>query len=132
MDKKTCQILALKKVFDAFENMTDAQRIYREIVFLTELGRHQNVVHLVNVIRGENVRDIYMVFEYLGILFLVCKCLFIDTDLHVIIRSSLLEPIQKQFIIYQCFKALKFIHSSGLLHRDIKVCIYNDLLFFFV
>jgi mitogen-activated protein kinase 15 len=62
MDKKTYQIFALKKVFDAFENTTDAQRIYREIVFLTELGRHQNVVHLVNVVKAENLRFIYLVF----------------------------------------------------------------------
>jgi mitogen-activated protein kinase 15 len=28
-DRKTGQILALKKIFDAFQNSTDAQRTYR-------------------------------------------------------------------------------------------------------
>jgi mitogen-activated protein kinase 15 len=30
-DKKTGQIFALKKVFDAFRNSIDAQRTYREV-----------------------------------------------------------------------------------------------------
>ena len=34
MDKKTREIVALKKIFDAFQNSTDAQRTYREIMFL--------------------------------------------------------------------------------------------------
>ena len=33
-DKKTNQVLALKKIFDAFQHSTDAQRTFREIVFL--------------------------------------------------------------------------------------------------
>lgn len=33
-DKKTGQIMALKKIFDAFQHSTDAQRTFREIVFL--------------------------------------------------------------------------------------------------
>lgn len=32
--KKTKQIVALKKVFDAFHNSTDAQRTFREVMFL--------------------------------------------------------------------------------------------------
>jgi mitogen-activated protein kinase 15 len=109
MDKKSRQLLALKKVFDAFQNATDAQRTYREITFLSELGRHENIVHLVNVIKADNIKDIYLVFE------------FLETDLHVVIRSNILEPIHKQFVMYQCFKALKYMHSAELLHRDLKV-----------
>ena len=33
-DKKSGQTLALKKIFDAFQHSTDAQRTYREIMFL--------------------------------------------------------------------------------------------------
>jgi mitogen-activated protein kinase 15 len=70
VDKKTHHVLALKKVFDAFQNATDAQRTYREIAFLSELGRHENIVHLVNVIKADNIKDIYLVFEFLGFIFL--------------------------------------------------------------
>ena len=34
MDRRTGEIVALKKIFDAFTNPTDAQRTYREIMFL--------------------------------------------------------------------------------------------------
>jgi hypothetical protein len=34
IDKKTRQVVALKKCFDAFRNATDAQRTYREIMYL--------------------------------------------------------------------------------------------------
>ena len=33
-DKKSGHTLALKKIFDAFQHSTDAQRTYREIMFL--------------------------------------------------------------------------------------------------
>ncbi|MDA9261598.1 hypothetical protein N9P82_00870 [bacterium] len=32
-----------------------------------------------------------------------------------------MEDIHKQFIMYQLFKALKYMHSAELLHRDVKV-----------
>lgn len=34
IDKKTRNIVAVKKVFDAFQNATDAQRTFREVIFL--------------------------------------------------------------------------------------------------
>ena len=34
MDKRTGDVVALKKIFDAFRNCTDAQRTFREIMFL--------------------------------------------------------------------------------------------------
>lgn len=37
IDKQTKQVVALKKVFDAFQNATDAQRTYREVLlYLTQ------------------------------------------------------------------------------------------------
>ena len=33
IDKQSKQIVALKKVFDAFQNATDAQRTYREVIY---------------------------------------------------------------------------------------------------
>lgn len=108
MDKKTHEIVALKKNFDAFQNATDSQRTYREIMLLQELNGHENIIRLLNVIKAENDKDIYLVFEYM------------DTDLHTVIRANILEPVHKQFILYQLLKALKFIHSAGIIHRDLK------------
>jgi len=107
-EKKSHQHLALKKIYDAFQNATDAQRTFREIMFLQELSEHENIVKLHNVIKAENNRDIYLVFEYM------------DTDLHAVIRAKILEDIHKHYIIYQLLKAMKFIHSANILHRDLK------------
>ena len=63
-DKKTKETVALKKIFDAFQNATDAQRTYREVVFLSQMGNHENIVMLHHVFRADNDRDLYLVFEY--------------------------------------------------------------------
>ena len=107
-DKKTNDIVALKKNFDALQNATDSQRTYREVMLLQELNGHENIIPLLNVIKAENDKDIYLVFEYM------------ETDLHTVIRANILEPIHKKFIMYQLLKALKFLHSAGIVHRDLK------------
>jgi len=108
IDKKTREIVALKKNFDAFQNATDAQRTFREILFLQELSGHENIIRLLNVIRAENDRDIYLVFDYM------------ETDLHAVIWANILEDIHKQYILYQTLKCLKYMHSADVLHRDLK------------
>jgi len=108
VDKKSGATVALKKIFDAFQNSTDAQRTYREIMYLQKLSNHENIIKLVNVLRAENDRDIYLAFEYM------------ETDLYAVIRANILEDIHKQYIIYQLLKALKYLHTGGLIHRDIK------------
>ena len=60
-DKKSGDTLALKKIFDAFQHSTDAQRTFREITLLQELD-HLNIVKLHQVIRAENDKDLYLVF----------------------------------------------------------------------
>lgn len=113
--RKTNEVVALKKVFAAFQNATDAQRTFREVMFLQELN-HENIVRLFNVLKAENDKDIYLVFEYM------------DTDLHQLIRANILEDVHKQYIMYQIFKALKYLHSGELLHRDLKPsnCLLNS------
>jgi serine/threonine protein kinase len=58
--------LALKKIFGAFQNATDAQRTFREIMFLEELQDHENIIKLKDVLKAENDKDIYLIFEYMG------------------------------------------------------------------
>lgn len=95
VDKKTKDVVALKKIFDAFQNATDAQRTYREVIFLQQMGEHENIVQLQNVMKADNHRDLYLVFEYM------------ETDLHAVIRANILQEVHKQYIMYQTFKALK-------------------------
>lgn len=108
MDKKYKQVVGLKKVFDAFHNATDAQRTYREVMFLQDLNGHDNIIRLRNIIKAVNNKDLYLVFD------------FMETDLHHVIRANILEEIHKQYIIYQLLKGMKYIHSAELIHRDLK------------
>ncbi|KAM4028438.1 mitogen-activated protein kinase 15 isoform 1-T2 [Anomaloglossus baeobatrachus] len=109
IDRKSGEIVAVKKIFDAFRNRTDAQRTFREIMFLQEFGEHPNVIKLLNVIRAQNDKDIYLVFEYM------------ETDLHAVIKKgSLLKDVHMRYILYQLLKATKFLHSGNVIHRDQK------------
>ena len=107
-DRGTQETVAVKKIFDAFQNATDAQRTYREVVFLKQMTGHENIVELRNVLKADNDRDLYLVFE------------FMETDLHAVIRANILEEVHKQYIMYQAFKALYYMHSAKLVHRDMK------------
>lgn len=107
-EKKSGKTVALKKVFEAFQNSTDAQRTFREVMILQEIDGHENIVRLLNVIRAENNKDLYLVFE------------FMETDLHAVIKAGILTPIHKQYIIYQILKGLKYLHSGQVVHRDLK------------
>ncbi|KAL8181384.1 UNVERIFIED_CONTAM: Mitogen-activated protein kinase 15 [Gekko kuhli] len=109
VDRKTGGTVAVKKIFDAFRNRTDAQRTFREIMFLQEFGEHPNIIKLLNVIRAQNDKDIYLVFESM------------ETDLHAVIKKgNLLKDIHKCYILYQLLKATKFVHSGNVIHRDQK------------
>ncbi len=111
IDRQTKVVKALKKNFDAFSNSTDAQRTYREIMFLRQL-KHSNIISLERTVRAKNDKDIYLVFEHM------------DVDLHTLIRedgrSTNLQERHKQYIIYQIAKSIYFLHNSNLIHRDLK------------
>jgi mitogen-activated protein kinase 15 len=53
-------------------------------------------------------KDLYLVFEYM------------DTDLHSAIKAAVLQDVHKQYVMYQILKAVKFIHSGNVVHRDMK------------
>jgi mitogen-activated protein kinase 15 len=73
MDRATHKFYALKKNFDAFQNSTDAQRTFREIMYLKKFN-HPNIIEPREVIRSMNEKDIYILFEYM------------DIDLYTLIR----------------------------------------------
>ncbi|KAF8547895.1 hypothetical protein OG21DRAFT_1489831 [Imleria badia] len=44
-----------------------------------------------------------------------------ETDLHLVIRTQRLSDDHCQYIIYQTLRALKALHSTDVLHRDLKL-----------
>lgn len=60
------------------------------------------MIQLLNVIRARNDQDIYLVFE------------FMDSDLHAVIRAKLLQPVHKQYIMYQVRVHLHLEHLPCL------------------
>ncbi|PZC70887.1 hypothetical protein B5X24_HaOG214680 [Helicoverpa armigera] len=109
VDKKSKDVVAIKKIFDAFRNQTDAQRTFREIIFLQSFRNHPNIVKLHSIHRALNNRDIYLGFEYM------------ETDLHnVIKRGNILKDIHKRYIMYQMLKATKVKLADFGLARSVS------------
>jgi len=100
--------VAIKKVLYAFRNATDAQRTYREVSYLIELCGHENILRIYDVICSRDDKHLYIITELL------------DADLQKTIKSMKLEETQRKFITYQLLRALKYLHSAGVIHRDVK------------
>ncbi|KAH7433858.1 hypothetical protein KP509_07G089400 [Ceratopteris richardii] len=111
IDKKTGEKVAIKKIEDVFQHTSDAIRILREIKLL-RLLRHPDIVEIKHILLPSSPRDfkdIYVVFELM------------ESDLHqVILSNDDLTQDHFRFFLYQMLRALKFIHSAHVFHRDLK------------
>ena len=58
--------------------------------------------------RAENDRDVYLVFDAM------------ETDLHAALRAGVLLDVHRRYAMYQLLRALKYVHSASVLHRDVK------------
>jgi mitogen-activated protein kinase 15 len=81
IDKKNRDVVAIKKIFDAYANPIDTKRTFREIFFLNELRGHANIMKIMRVRKAKNNRDIYIIAE------------FIESDLHAVIRANICEDV---------------------------------------
>ncbi|MCO5587763.1 hypothetical protein L7F22_041715 [Adiantum nelumboides] len=111
IDTHTGQKVAIKKITDIFEHVSDATRILREIRLL-RLLRHPDIVELKHIMlppSRKEFKDIYVVFELM------------ESDLHQVIKANDdLTPEHYQFFLYQLLRALKYIHTANVFHRDLK------------
>ncbi|EYU42396.1 hypothetical protein ABFS82_12G067500 [Erythranthe guttata] len=111
VDTHTGEKVAIKKIKDIFEHVSEATRILREIKLLRLLP-HPDIVKIKHIMLPpcrREFKDIYVVFELM------------ETDLHHVINTNDdLTPGHHQFFLYQLLRALKYIHSANVFHRDLK------------
>ncbi|CAN6446484.1 unnamed protein product [Victoria cruziana] len=111
IDTHTGEKVAIKKIHDIFEHISDATRILREIKLL-RLLRHPDIVEIKHIMlppSRRDFKDIYVVFELM------------ESDLHQVIKAN--DDLTKehyQFFLYQLLRALKYIHTANVYHRDLK------------
>lgn len=145
-ERKSGRVVALKKIFDAFRNATDAQRTFREILFLQEFTDHPNIIKweiwlenlswnpeltLVQISNSDGfdkcrlfIWSFILILRLLNVvaakndrdIYLVFE--FMETDLHAVIRKGgILQDAHQRYIMAQLLRATAFLHSGNVIHR---------------
>jgi serine/threonine protein kinase len=110
-DRHTGETVAIKKIDNLFEHVSDATRILREVKLL-RLLKHPDIVEIKHILlpeSQEHFSDLFVVFERM------------DTDLHQVIKVNRdLGDSHHCYFLYQLLRGLKYIHTSEVFHRDLK------------
>jgi serine/threonine protein kinase len=103
IDTQTGERVAIKKIVDVFDHVSDATRILREVKLL-RLLRHPDIVQIKHIMlppSSREFKDIYVIFELM------------ESDLHQVIKANDdLTPEHHQFL-YQLLRGMKYIHAGG-------------------
>jgi mitogen-activated protein kinase 1/3 len=106
----TGELVAVKKIENAFQDLVDAKRHLREVSILRAL-KHNNIISIIDMFMPEHhcFDDIYIVEELM------------DSDLHKVIQSrQVLEEEHHRYFVYQILCAIQHLHTANLVHRDLK------------
>ena len=110
LDTHTKQSVAIKKLQEINE-ISDAKRVLREIMILKSCD-HDNLLELKDI-HLESKGEFYQVY-------LVTELM--DFDLYKVIRKGRDEMTGEhiQYVMYQIFLGLYYLHENNIIHRDIK------------
>ncbi|KAF9882924.1 MAPK protein hog1 [Aspergillus nanangensis] len=98
--------VAVRKITKPFDSGDDAKRVYREIRLLNQL-QHGNLISFSDIYISP-AEDIYFITDLLV------------TDLDRLMKAKHLEPDLTRYIVYQILRGLKYIHSAGVVHGDLR------------
>lgn len=105
---RTGNKVAIKRFIDIFKDPKLCRRILREIEILFSLDFPQ-IVRAKDIVVNPGSSDLYLVME-------LCH-----TDLRKLAKSTVfLDEKQVRVVMYRLLMAVNYLHSCGVIHRDIK------------
>ncbi|VDO57912.1 unnamed protein product [Haemonchus placei] len=118
-NKRTDEIVALKRLKIEKEREGFPITALREINMLLKAGKHENIVNVQEILIGSNADKIYLAME------------FVEHDMKNLMdtmhkRGKRFSFGEQKTLMRQLLSGLKHLHDNWILHRDLKT---SNLLF---